>query len=279
MVMQLQAHGGGGGGSLANPDDDYVYFGFGADGQGSEATSSGTANTQGSTLNLGSPVADDLSEIEIFVGHGQNTSSRFQLTLLADTDVLIDDLYLLPGTAIYGWNRLKLPINVAAGKQLSYKLRAGGSNIKMRCGVRGRKRVAGHAPGYSKLELIASDIANTRADDTNVPLVSAFSSWTPLIDPTTKEYGGLVLSVGDAGSAHATAKSGLALVAVGDAGGGGEVTVLQVPFGMATANPIIRPSWDLVETTIASGVSISGAALCDVPNSENVRIGLWGLVT
>jgi hypothetical protein len=269
----------GGGGSPVNPTDGYTYLGFGADGQGTTIQGSGTIAALGTAVNLGSPLAADVSNIEIFVGHGGNTSTRNQLTILADSDVLIEDLYMLPSTSIYGWNRLKLPISAASGKQIKAQLRSGTSNGTMRVAVRTTTRVASHAPGYSKLELIAGDTTNVRADDTNVPLVSSFTSWTSLIDPTTKAYGGLVLSVGDSGVAHATGKSGLALVAVGTSGGGGESTVLQVPFGMATANPFIRPSWDLYENAVASGVRISGAALCDVPNSENVRIGIYGLVT
>lgn len=278
MVMQLQAHGSGGG-SPVNPTDVYDYRGFGADGQGTTIQANVTANALGATVDIGSVLAADVSEIEIFVGHGGNTSTRGMLSLLADARVLIEDLYMLPGTAVYGWNRLKLPLNAAVGEQLKFQYRSGTSNGTIRAAIRTTRRATGHPPGYTKLELIAADTANSRADDTNIALASAFAGWTSLIDPTTKAYGGLVLSVGDAGVAHATAKSGLAQVAVGTSGGGSEATVLQVPFGMGTANPIIRPAWDLYENAVASGVRISGAALCDVPNSESVRIGVWGLIT
>lgn len=269
-----------GGTPIVNPDTDLETIGAGANGTGTTVTSSGSANTKGSWVQLtaaGSAgvTVNNNSELTLWIGKQGSASDRLLMDISLDggTTVHVANLYIHPGSTPR-YDRVRLPINVPAGSNVQVRCQAQAGTKSVAVFAVCMKRTASTPPNFTSIAALNVDTAATRPSATDVSLGNTY---VELVASTAATYGGLIAILGDNGTVPALEQTALITLGVGAAAA--EVAVANWGAWAATSTPYFRSAFSpLVPKAIASGSRIAAKLAAVTPGTDNARIGLYGLV-
>jgi len=268
----------GGAGAPAFPNRSaYEALGWGTDGQATQLTSGGSANSLGSWVTIGSPVAE-VSGFFIAPSAPNSTASRFLLDLTLDNEVTVhlNQVYHQLPTSTGGASRgIFVPMAIAAGATVKGRIRAAGASSTLRVGLICRPRDAAADPTlFSNFHQIhGPDTANSRASTVNV-LSASPGSFVELVTATAAEYKAFAAAVSDNGTV-ATGGVARCVIGVDPAGGTSYQEWASFPFRPSTTAPLcagaLSPTF---EKTIPAGSRL--AARIDGGGGDSYRVQIFG---
>lgn len=268
------------GGANQNLDNTYEFIGFGS-GDGTLITAAGTANTKGSYTQLtaggvGGITQNALRGIFLMPLLTSAAGNRYLADISFDggTTANIPDVYLQPGTAVYGSTPGKpFPMAIAAGANIQVRVQSATASGTVRFAIVGVISNSQSPPCFSTCTaLTTASTADTRATSTNIPLTD---TWTEAVASTAAQYGAILAVAGSNGTALGTAQT--IGVQVGTGAAAAEVAFMRwLITGNTGAPEMPRGFSPLAERVTAAGARLSVKAFGAVAGTDNIRVQLFG---
>jgi hypothetical protein len=259
------------GGVIGIPNTTYEFLGRGTYGAGTSVTS-GSPNVLGSYTTIGTTTAA-WSEFELEFGNVGLASARWLVSVrLAGTTVVLQEyFYTGANVTTQGAQRVRIPVAVPAGTLIEIAARASSGSQSFNVGIIGTVASANMFAGFSSFAALTSDTLNSRASSIDVPLDG---TWTQLVATTAANYSALLASIGDNGSALATAQ--MVDVSIGIGGAGSEVPIYQFSAQAGTTAPyFLRANSRPIFRGIPAGTRLSARVLALTPGTDKGRVGIW----
>jgi len=268
------------GGSPVNIDTSYIYAGITSTGTGTTLTSSGTANTKGSYVELTDSTSADIAGFWLLIATTNSAANRYLIDIATggsgSETVLVPDVYSQPGTIGAGDQVIFVPLNIASGTRIAARCQCNGSSGTVAVAIVGEVRTANHPPLYNSCERVSSTPAGspqaTTPSNTDLSgVVTAGTRWTTINASTARTSGALVAIMGIrvSGAAPTTAQPGSLRLATGAATA--ETLFAQTPSTMNTANPAV-PRWPglPIYKSIPANTRISGEVLVGTAGASDI---------
>jgi hypothetical protein len=264
-----------GGGQPANPNHNFEHFGYdGAPPGGGTLITPGGSNTKTATpITLGTATAD-LCGLVVHLG-GPSVSNLRTLT-----DLTIDNgaTWFAPNLFAWltdngGWRSIFVPLKVPAGSTIKTRGQSTSGAGTYRIAIDGIEANANAAPGFTSMDALNVDLANTRPASPDIPVTDA---WAQMVAATSVDYGALMAAVSYNGSTPTAAQYARFQLGVGAVGS--ETEVSRHPIQIMTSAALVEgapgPLW---EHRVAAGSRISGrVAAANLASGDSLRAIVYG---
>lgn len=268
-------------GAPSNPVDTYEEIGTGVADAGTTVTAAASAHTKGSYVQLtgagaGGVTVNDWSDFWVLFSGMSASTTRVLADISIDggSTVKCPDLFAQCGSgttgAVIGTH---IRMAVPAGSSVGARIQAHIGNLTCAMKIIGVVANANSRPGFSTMEALNADTANTRPSTIDVPLTG---TWTELVPSTAAAYGALMVTAGANGTAFGTVQNAGLYLATGASGSEVALSFRQW-MSLVNSNPPMKTGELCVyENTIASGVRLSAKAVAPTPGTDAVRVLLHG---
>lgn len=249
-------------------------IGFATDGTTTTVTASGTANTKGSYVTIGTS-SNDWAGFWLYVGPSSASSGRFIIDIRrGGSTVIVPDLYVEPSQSVQPvpvW----IPLAVTAGL-IEARCQAGSGSQTVKVAIVGVVRNSQSAPMYTAMTAINVDTTNTRASGTDIAVQgSAGTTYGDLSASLAAQYKAFLFSPGGNGTTPATSQQIALNFATGAAASEVEFS-WHASWISNVAAPFGARAFKFIEKTINSAVRLSVKPVALTPGTDAIRVAAYG---
>ncbi|RXR28966.1 hypothetical protein [Sphingobium fluviale] len=260
--------GAGGASQPGNPNHSYELDDLVAD--AIAVTSGGGAHVLGSYVSLGD-IDTACSGLILHVGGVGTATMRCQWSLRKNgSTIILPDLHINPGTN--SWNRIPLPLALAAGDTVEVALRCQAASQAMRAAMVPFDANAQAAPGFAACTGVNVSSGGTYP---HASPVGNAGTWVEITSSSglPADIGAFIVSACN-DSVPATAQR--SRLAIGIGAPGSEVEIYPDMLNVITLSPYLASAISpVVRKALPAGTRVHAKITAPAPNSDTARVGLW----